>query len=78
MKMTLIAVFCLVAGIAWAQDGDETKAAADEEVDLYISAIENIDVTAEKPAAESVDDLDADINAILNEAEALEDDKVKE
>ena len=76
MKKTFIAVFCLVASVAWAQESDQTKAVEDEGVDLYISTIENIDVTAEKPMVEVVDDTDADLDAILNEADALEDDEV--
>jgi hypothetical protein len=74
MKKIFIAVFCLGASMAWAQDGDETKAAEEEGIDLYISAIENIDVTAEKPMVEIVDDTETDLDAILDEAEALEED----
>lgn len=78
MKKVFTAVFCLAASIAWAQDSDETEAAEDEEVDLYISAIENINVTAEKPISESVDDTDTDIDAILDEAEALDDEGTRD
>jgi len=74
MRKTIFAVFLLAAGIAAAQDGNETDAAADEKVDLYISVIENIDVTAEKPLVDAVEDTDAALDAILDEAEALEDD----
>jgi len=76
MKKTIIAVFCLATSVAWAQDSDETKGTEDEGVDLYISTIENIDVTAEKPMVELVDDTDLDLDAILDEAEALEDDEI--
>lgn len=78
MTKTLVAMCCLTAGIAWAQDSDETVTAEDEKVDLYISVIENIDVTAEKQLLEFDDDTNADIDAILDEAEALEDDETGE
>lgn len=78
MKKIFIAVFCLSASMVWAQDGDENGTAEDDEVDLYIAVIENIDVTAEKPIVEVADDTETELDAILDEAEALEDDKVKE
>lgn len=76
MKKFLFVVFCLTAGIASAQDSDETAAAEDDQVDLYISVIENIDVTAEKPLVDTDDD--ADLDAILDEAEALENEEAEE
>jgi len=78
MRKTVFAVFCLAASFAWAQKGDETKVEDVEKVDLRVSVIENIDVTAEKTPAVSADEPDADIDAILDEAEALEDDEISE
>ena len=78
MKKTVFTVFCLAASFAWAQEGDETKAEDIERVDLRVSVIENIDVTAEKTPAVSADEPDADIDAILDEVAALEDDEISE
>lgn len=78
MKPTVFAAFCLVTSIAWAQDGDEAEAEEIDTVELRVSVFENIDVTAEKTPAISADEPDADINAILNEVEALEDDETQE
>ena len=47
-------------------------------LDLRVSVIENIDVTVEKTPAVSADETDADIDPILDEAEALEDAETSE
>ena len=78
MKKIVFTVFCLAASFAWAQDGDETEAKDVENVDLRVSVIENIDVTAEKTPAVSAAEPDADIDAILDQAEALEDAEISE
>lgn len=78
MKRTILIVFSLAAGIASAQNDSDTAAAGDEQVDLYISVIENIDVTAEKPVVDAVDDTDTELDTILDEAEAIEGDDVEE
>ena len=79
MKKTIVVVFCLAASVAWAQDSDEAGLDMTEEaVDLRVSVIENIDVTAEKAPVEPFDDEDTEIDAILDEAEALEDEDVSE
>ncbi len=72
MKNIVLAVFCMAASLAWAQDGSETNAEDDNKVDLRVSVLEVIDVTAEKAPAVSADEADADLDAILDEAEALE------
>jgi hypothetical protein len=72
MKKTVLAVFCLAASLAWAQDSDDTKTDVVEAVDVRISVIEVIDVTAEKELVESIDEPDAEIDAILNEVDSLE------
>jgi hypothetical protein len=72
MRKLFLAVFSLMAGVAWAQDGNETKTEDDNKVDLRVSVLEVIDVTAEKTPAASADEPDADIDAILDEAAALE------
>lgn len=78
MKKTLIALFCLAAGAAWADDDGEAATESISEVELRVSVFENIDVTAEKPPSASVEEPDADIAAILEEAEALEEDDESE
>ena len=78
MKKAIFLVLCLAASLAWAQDSDETGLDMTEEVDLRVSVIENIDVTAEKAPVESFEEEDAEIDAILNEADALEDEEVSE
>lgn len=75
MKKTVFAALCMATSLAWAQDGNETEAEANEKVDLRVSVLEVIDVTAEKTPAVSADESNADIDAILDEAEALEDDE---
>jgi hypothetical protein len=75
VKKTVFAAFCMAASLAWAQDDDVASAVAVDEVDERISVIEVIDVTAEKPPTLSADEQDPDIDAILDEAEALEDEE---
>lgn len=72
MRKTILAVFCMAASLAWAQDSDDTRTDTVTQVDLRISVIENIDVTAEKEPVESIDEPDAEIDAILDAADALE------
>ena len=73
MKKVLITVLCMVAGIAWAQDEDASRAVAIDNVEERISVIEVIDVTSEKPPTSVAEEADEDIEAILDEAEAMED-----
>ncbi len=78
MKKTLIALFCLAAGAAWADDESDAATETLSEVELRVSVFENIDVTAEKPPSASVEAPAAEIAAILEEAEALEEDDESE
>ena len=71
MKKAILAVTCLVAGGAWADDADLSRAVAVDEIDERISVIEVIDVTAEKPPAAEARP-DPEIDAILEAADALE------
>lgn len=73
MTKILIAALLTISGAVWAQSSEETVAGDTDEVDLYISVIENIDVTAEKTPLLLDDDLDADVATILDEVDALED-----
>ncbi len=78
MKKLILAVFCLAAGLAWAQDSNETQSEDDNSVDLRVSVLEVINVTAEKTPAASADEPDAELDAILDEVAALEEDEVSE
>lgn len=73
MTKILIAALLTMSAAVWAQSSEETVAGETDEVDLYISVIENIDVTAEKTPLLLDDDLDADVATILDEVDALED-----
>ena len=75
MKKTVLAVFCLSASLAWAQDNDDAESEEVKKVDLRVSVIENINVTAEKPPAAAADEEDTEIEAILDEAESLDNDE---
>lgn len=72
MRKLFLAVLTLAASVAWAQDDNETTGGDDNNVDLRVSVLEVIDVTAEKTPTASADEPDADIDAILDEAKALE------
>lgn len=78
MRETFLAMFFVAASTAWAQDNEQSDADEIDSVDLRVSVIENIDVTAEKAPAVSVDELEAEIESILDEVEALEDNEESE
>ena len=78
MKKMLTVVLYLAASVAWSQDSNEAENAEEEKVDLYISTIENINVTAEKPMTDFRADTNDDIDAILDAAEELENDEAEE
>ncbi len=78
MRKMILAVFGLAAGLAWAQESNETNAGEDNSVDLRVSVLEVIDVTAEKTPTAAADESDAELDAILDEAEALEVDEDSE
>jgi len=78
MKKIIIAVFYLASSISWAQDTDENKAEESDKVDLRMSVIESIVVTAEKAPVLSAEEADEDIDTILDEAEAIEDEESSE
>lgn len=78
MKKLILAVFCMAASIAWSQDDGDSDAEDIDSVELRVSVLENIDVTAEKAPSVEADELDEDIEAILEEAESLEGDRSPE
>ncbi len=73
MKILIIAAMCLAGGLALAGQVDETQTEGPiEELQIRLTAIEEINVTAEKTPVESSDDFDSEIDSILVDAEALE------
>ena len=73
MKRLIIAAMCLAGSLALAQEEDENQTEGPiEEMQIRLTAMEQIDVTAEKTPVESSEDLDSEIEAILLDAEALE------
>ena len=71
MRKLLFAILPFAAGLAWAETGEETGAGI-EALQIRLATIEQIDVTAEKTPLDSAASLDAEIDAILEEADALE------
>lgn len=71
-----VAAMCLSSGLALADGEHETTMTLHiEEVGQRLAEIELIEVTAEKTPIESSEDVDAEIAAILEEAEAIEADE---
>jgi len=66
-----IAGIGLIGGPAWADSGDDKQEAL-EMVQVRLSEIENIDVTADKTPVDVTDDPDSEIESILDEVVALE------
>lgn len=76
MKRLFIAGIWLVGGLALA-DSDEKQEAVDM-VQVRLSEIENIDVSAEKTPVEATENLDSEIESILDEASALEEEQAED
>ena len=73
MKILIIAAMCLAGGLASAGEGDQTQTEGPiKELQIRLTAMEEINVTAEKTPVESSDDFDSEIDSILLDAEALE------
>ena len=73
MKRLIIAAMCLTCGLALADQGDETQTEGPiEELQIRLTALEQIIVTAEKTPVESSDDFDREIESILLDAAVLE------
>ena len=75
MKKTILALFCLAASLAWADDEGSVDDDSISEVDLRVSVLEHIVVTSEKSPDPNAETLDAELEAILEEAEVLEADE---
>ncbi len=73
MKILIIAAMCLAGGLASAGEGDQTQTEGPiEELQIRLTAMEQIVVTAEKTPVESSDDFDSEIDSILLDAAVLE------
>ncbi len=73
MKRLIIAAMCLAGGLALAQEDDEKQTEGlIEEMQIRLTVMEQIDVTAEKTPVESSEDFDSEIESILVDAEAIE------
>ena len=71
----VIAAACLTSEPAMAESEHETTVTLQiEEIGQRLAEIELIEVTAEKTPVEPTEDVDAEIEAILDEAEAIEQD----
>ena len=75
MKQIAIAAMCVAASAAFADGQNDGMI---DELEVRLADMEVIDVTAEKSPVGSDDELDADIEAILEQAEALEEDAAEE
>ena len=79
MKTLIIAAMCLAGGLALAQEDDEQQTEGPiEEMQIRLTTIEQIDVTAEKTPDESSEDFDGEIESILLDAEVLEAEEAEE
>lgn len=72
MKILTAILSCIACGLAFADDAAETDSEEFDEVQIRLVAFEQIDVTADKPPAESAEPLSDEIEDILRDAEALE------
>lgn len=72
MHKAIISFLCLAAGAVFAQETSDATAKDDDPVDLRVDVFEVIDVTAEKAPVAAGEETDPDIDAILEEAEAIE------
>ncbi len=79
MKRLIIAAMCLTCGLALADQGDETQTEGPiQELQIRLTAMEQIIVTAEKTPVESSDDFDREIESILLDAAVLEAEEARE
>ncbi len=79
MKILIIAAMCLAGGLALADEGDEKQTEGPiEEMQIRLTAMEQIIVTAEKTPIESSDNFDSEIESILLDAALLEAEEAEE
>ena len=72
MKSLFALTISLACGLALADENEQDDASGVEEIQVRLAYFEQIDVTAEKDVAASSEAVDAEIEKILQEVEALE------
>jgi hypothetical protein len=71
MQKTIMTILCFAAGLVYASDEGENDTTVPE-VSTRLEMIEEINVTAEKPVAMPAEESDDELDAILDEADALD------
>lgn len=72
MRSLIFAALCLAAGMAWADTTGEVVKVHTLTVKERIQNLELINVTAEKPASEQAEAIDAELRKIVEETAKLE------
>jgi hypothetical protein len=72
MRTAILSVLLLSAGLVLAQEQENSAIEVPEDVIDELGMIEEINVTAEKPPIDDNEAIDADIEAILGEADELD------
>ena len=72
MHKTMMTILCLATGLVYAGDEEKEHDGTVPEVSTRLAMIEEINVTAEKSLVDSADDADEELEAILSEAEELD------
>jgi hypothetical protein len=75
MRTLIFIAACALTGRAWADNGTSVVKVYSLDVKERIQTLELIDVTAEKSVSEEAEELDDELQAILDDAEALEADQ---
>jgi hypothetical protein len=72
MRTLMFIVACAVAGLAWADNSGTVVKVYSLDVKERIQTLELINVTVEKPASEEATKPDTELQAILDDVEAIE------
>lgn len=72
MRTLIFTALCVMAGAVWADSGSAVVKVYSLDVQQRIQNLELINVTAEKPADESAAPPDPELQAILDEVDAIE------
>lgn len=72
MRTAILSVLLLSAGLVLAQEQEKSAIEVPEDVIDELGMIEEINVTAEKPPIDDSEAIDADIEAILEEAAEID------
>ena len=72
MRTLMFIVACTIAGLTWADNSGTVVKVYSLDVKERIQTLELINVTAEKPVSEKAAEPDAELQAILDDVEAIE------